>query len=1532
MNKKVLFKVLLTFALFLGIGNSMYAQFEVKEDFKGATTQRQNVVFIEDAYLTASNDNTSNFKDTPGNGWLRLTEDKGSRSGGVIINEAFASDKGVILDFEYKTWRTVAGNDKPPFGWADRGGDGFSVFLIDGSLDANLVTLGGTGHHLGYGGDYYSGGITGGYLGLGLDEYGNYVFRGTEGVAALRQRETGRYLNDGDDETEELRYSLKNSVGLRGKGGLSQSNNNTPLIGFSTLTQNGYEVGYPTIVPTRPSDATFYRRVQMELYKYGNGYKVEVRWMREKDGVFEHLFTSDYAEAPFATLKIGFAASTGSAVNFHEIRGLSVFIPEGVKVEKFASKDQVEVGEDLTYRVEVRNLSQSVYNGIKLNDILDNLRPYYEVSSISFASELGSATTIATNFVPTQKTLQNVVINLASRDAAIFTIKGKVKQLPASGKITNTATIDISSLNLTSPEALDPAKLTSSVETAVVAEAPCGCPEDAIQLTSTSSTVVLQSNKKYCVRGEIHLSNSLEIELGSQLYVESGARLKVTGTYKQKGGLVKVCPAGGILVAGSAELGNNGTGEYSDAKVVLKESAFFTMTGSLTQHQMNPANEITFSLDNSAVVEVCGTYKQHATTYPVMQYTGNGRNAYFIVKGDASGDAATSRLRDSDLINVVTMDRSSNLGLNASSVNYSGDKAKGTNKFLPKGYNESICGDLGYLYKGKMEFKKEGTYVQGDRSMYNESQEAYKKAAMVGDLIKYTFTVKNTGNIPLHDVRIDDARLANATPVYVAGDVNNNRLFDVDEVWTYEAIYYITQEDIDQSEKVNQATAHALTDGGTAVSKISGTEFNNEKETIVPLPFGAVDEEFCDNEGDQFISGFHTTIVKTKYGFEVFGERGKADGSSHAFSPIRILPENGYEFKGSPIIASMGTYSNRESQFFLLTSKGLYAWGTQGAVISTANTTSSRFQEISLPTNVSPRDIDYMTASYKGLVLKTTAGKLYVKGNKYQLYGDGSSQNDNNWHVVKRTNGQELTNVKQVKMHLNGGFALLNDNTFVAWGERKYTGTALVTNDNRAQEVSSPIETGHTPKMIALTGSGAGTKDVSLTYLVLSTSGKVYSLGGNAYGQLGNGEGGKNKDKNKWQTVKIDKNTDLDEVIFITGADNSAYEAAAGAINKYGKLFLWGRNSRNMLGQSGGDSNITYATVPQGFLNSNGSLKTKAIYVEIGGHTTMFMGEDYKFCYVGHKVNGSMGDGLGGDSNVTTFDCSNTPHISEMCAKLTIEPEPGLTIVKDGEYIGKNGNTDVQVGGKIKYTIKVSNSGNTLLSNINVTDPKLPNLRISISQLNEGEIREFTGEYIITQEDIDRGGVFNQALGNANTPTGPVDRVSKPTTPVAEDDPNYPLPDPQYPNCETCTVTMLPQSPKITLIKTGVFDDDVDGANGNGVINYTFVVQNTGNVTLKEVELTDALLGAGYKVIYANTGGNLAIGASWTVTATYDVTDADLENESVSNQAKVVGKSPKDKTTEANSGTEIGNNNPTITPVEGGGPLITNPHIYHKVQ
>ncbi|WP_367916696.1 CARDB domain-containing protein, partial [Leadbetterella sp. DM7] len=94
------------------------------------------------------------------------------------------------------------------------------------------------------------------------------------------------------------------------------------------------------------------------------------------------------------------------------------------------------------------------------------------------------------------------------------------------------------------------------------------------------------------------------------------------------------------------------------------------------------------------------------------------------------------------------------------------------------------------------------------------------------------------------------------------------------------------------------------------------------------------------------------------------------------------------------------------------------------------------------------------------------------------------------------------------------------------------------------------------------------------------------------------------------------------------------------------------------------------------------------------------------------------------------------------------------------------------------------------------------------------------------------------------------------------------------------------QSPKIELTKTASAGPHAVGS----VITYSFKVKNTGNVTLSNVTVTDPLPGLG--TITPASVASLAPGAETTFTASYTVTQADVNNGKVHNTATAKGTPP----------------------------------------
>ncbi|WP_370002099.1 gliding motility-associated C-terminal domain-containing protein, partial [Winogradskyella sp.] len=168
--------------------------------------------------------------------------------------------------------------------------------------------------------------------------------------------------------------------------------------------------------------------------------------------------------------------------------------------------------------------------------------------------------------------------------------------------------------------------------------------------------------------------------------------------------------------------------------------------------------------------------------------------------------------------------------------------------------------------------------------------------------------------------------------------------------------------------------------------------------------------------------------------------------------------------------------------------------------------------------------------------------------------------------------------------------------------------------------------------------------------------------------------------------------------------------------------------------------------------------------------------------------------------------------------------------------------------------------------------------------LQVGETATYTATYVIEQGSVDAGGFSNSVLADgdspANTNVTDVSDDGDDTDGNTEDDP---------------TVTVIPPNPSISLLKTTLPLEDTNGDGIAGsiddIISYVFIVENTGNLTLTNIDVQDALPGLNL------TGGpitQLLPGEidSTTFTATYQITQADLDNGFVANSATVSSEAP----------------------------------------
>lgn len=183
-------------------------------------------------------------------------------------------------------------------------------------------------------------------------------------------------------------------------------------------------------------------------------------------------------------------------------------------------------------------------------------------------------------------------------------------------------------------------------------------------------------------------------------------------------------------------------------------------------------------------------------------------------------------------------------------------------------------------------------------------------------------------------------------------------------------------------------------------------------------------------------------------------------------------------------------------------------------------------------------------------------------------------------------------------------------------------------------------------------------------------------------------------------------------------------------------------------------------------------------------------------------------------------------------------------------------------GDTIPYNYAVTNTGTTTLSGVGVSDNKIASVSCPDSTLAPGASENCTATYTVTQADVNAGSVTNIATAQATNPHSAV--VTSATSSV--------------------TVSKTAASSSITLVKSTT-STGYDAA-GN-TIPYSYAVKNTGNTTLTGVGVSDNKIPS-----VSCPESTLAAGASETCTATYTVTQADVDAGSVTNTATASGTDP----------------------------------------
>ncbi|MDG2530928.1 beta strand repeat-containing protein [Caulobacter endophyticus] len=241
----------------------------------------------------------------------------------------------------------------------------------------------------------------------------------------------------------------------------------------------------------------------------------------------------------------------------------------------------------------------------------------------------------------------------------------------------------------------------------------------------------------------------------------------------------------------------------------------------------------------------------------------------------------------------------------------------------------------------------------------------------------------------------------------------------------------------------------------------------------------------------------------------------------------------------------------------------------------------------------------------------------------------------------------------------------------------------------------------------------------------------------------------------------------------------------------------------------------------------------------------------------------SNGGGDGQLENTATADSNQTgPDTDD--ASVPVDRRPSLNIVKDATVPG--GTADV-AGEQISYTISVTNTGNTTLDGVTVTDPYADagtlvrgadTVGDNDALLEVGEVWSYTAKHTVTQAEIDSNGGGDGQL--ENTATADSNQTGPDT-----DDASVPV----------------DRRPSLNITKDATVPGGTADAAGEQ-ISYVITVANTGNTTLDGVTVTDPYADAGSIMrgadVVGDNDGLLEVGETWGYTAKHTVTQAELDS------------------------------------------------------
>jgi hypothetical protein len=256
-----------------------------------------------------------------------------------------------------------------------------------------------------------------------------------------------------------------------------------------------------------------------------------------------------------------------------------------------------------------------------------------------------------------------------------------------------------------------------------------------------------------------------------------------------------------------------------------------------------------------------------------------------------------------------------------------------------------------------------------------------------------------------------------------------------------------------------------------------------------------------------------------------------------------------------------------------------------------------------------------MINSRENISLITRTGDLWTRTtHDFNVLGNGSTSNPNRKTWFKAS----ISKVKKYAAYRGAAIALTENGNIYVWGQGVQLGDGTAAKNYNIPTLLDNFYYGSKTAIDVACVNGPN-------FYIHTSDGRVYSWGVNGV-SLGNS----GTTSNKPRTIKLCSGADLTDIVKIDGANESGL-SCIGFLNSDNTLFNLGENNSGMLS---GSANYTCP------LKVTSSLFRDFTY---GGHYTVGFklnscGEGL-YCYCGHRINGSIGDGSTNSGFVSDYLC-----------------------------------------------------------------------------------------------------------------------------------------------------------------------------------------------------------------------------------------------------------------------------------------------------